>query len=291
MQESRLMSIRRTAQKIYLDILHEDPNIFLPFILTISETACRSFNVSRFCQQHKKEDRIRLNVKAKNILESIATRHNIRLEPNYKILENFLFPQPKPVTRADSNEYWAYSAASLKAAHNFFGDRIFNAIESSPIRMREQSHPTTESVRMKFPQEDFQDVNLMLDVGLDNKLISDLFPRASERLFPLLQAHPSDGHPVLTTRCIAMPECLDNAYFTLLGASLSGVSSIFCPDICNAIGKSKLRIWEKDNLLHETTDCVIMEVYRDQPQHCTLRLRLAFVESFEIMNNLFAPGA
>ncbi|EER39182.1 conserved hypothetical protein [Histoplasma capsulatum H143] len=91
----------------------------------------RSFDVSRFCQQHRKEDRIRLNVNTKNILESIATRHNIRLEPNYKILENFLFPQQKPVTRADSNEHWAYSAASLKAARNFFGDRVFNAIDSS----------------------------------------------------------------------------------------------------------------------------------------------------------------
>ena len=207
MQESRLKSAQRKAKKVYVDILNEDPNIFLPFILTISEKACHSFDVSQFCQNHKKEARICLNLEAKNILEDIATRHDLYREPNYKKLEDFLFPQPKPITRADSNEHWAYSAASLNATCNFFGDRIFNAIENSPIRLREQASLTTERVRMKFPKENFQDVVLTLDVGLDCKLVSDLFPRESEKLFALLQAHPSNSMGP-TVQVGAITECL-----------------------------------------------------------------------------------
>ncbi|KGM91630.1 uncharacterized protein PADG_12314 [Paracoccidioides brasiliensis Pb18] len=47
MQKSRSMSIRRTAQKISVEILHEDPNILLRFVLTIVDVNGRVFKQTK----------------------------------------------------------------------------------------------------------------------------------------------------------------------------------------------------------------------------------------------------
>ncbi|KAI9038099.1 protein hrmA [Aspergillus affinis] len=267
MQESRFMSTLRRAKKTYVDILHEDPDIFIPFILNVSEYACRSFDVTEFCQQHKRGSRISLNMDAKEILASIATRNNISMEPNYRKLENYLFPQPRPVTLADSHGHWGYLAASWEATYKLLGDQICHAIELSPARLSERVPSTTDCVRMRFPRENFQDVYLMLNVGLHYDIINTLFPHAGRKLVSNLQADPPVSHDWSNTHASTQPECFDNAHFTILGASVTGISLIFCPEICAAIEKSNLRAWEKENLLSDTTDCVTMEAYRGKPHY------------------------
>lgn len=59
----------------------------------------------------------------------------------------------------------------------------------------------------------------------------------------------------------------DFAYFTLRGASVSAVSSTFSAEICEGIESSELRVWERDQLLVDTTDCISMQIWRAQPQH------------------------
>jgi hypothetical protein len=174
-----------------LEILDEDPNIFLPFILQVSEKTCRTFNISRFIQQHQKESRIKLNTEAKDTLDDIAARNDILQARGYKKLVAFFFPQSKPLTAADGNQHWAYSAASLQTTRKLLSDQIFKEIQNSSALLQKQGLHTTECVRMKFPKEDFQDVILMLDVGLNYNIINELFPRISGKLMSILQENSS----------------------------------------------------------------------------------------------------
>lgn len=79
----------------------------------------------------------------------------------------------------------------------------------------------------------------------------------------------------------------DNAYFTLRGASVSAIASIFTPYVCHAIECSELRLWELDQLLLETTDCVTLNVWRSQPRFGFLDVRVGYSLSISFLNNLY----
>lgn len=79
----------------------------------------------------------------------------------------------------------------------------------------------------------------------------------------------------------------DRGHFTLQRASVSAISSTFSPCVCDAIEKSQLRAWEKNNLLLDITDCVTMETSREQPHHGTIRMRLGSVAGLYIAKNLY----
>lgn len=79
----------------------------------------------------------------------------------------------------------------------------------------------------------------------------------------------------------------DFAYFTLRGASVSGVKSVFSGAIDEGIEESQLRIWERENLLSETTDCVSMKIWRARPQYGAIQLRVGFRAGLNLANMLF----
>ena len=79
----------------------------------------------------------------------------------------------------------------------------------------------------------------------------------------------------------------DNAYFTLHGASNLAISSVFSQRVSTAITNSQLRYWEKQALLLETTDCVTMKLWRSQPQHGVICLRIGFFMSTLMANSLY----
>ena len=79
----------------------------------------------------------------------------------------------------------------------------------------------------------------------------------------------------------------DNAYFTLRGASVSAIRSIFTTKIYDAIKCSELRIWEIENSLLETTDCLTLNIWRSQPQCGFIRFRIGFSSGISILNDLF----
>ncbi|ORX97638.1 hypothetical protein BCR34DRAFT_496692, partial [Clohesyomyces aquaticus] len=49
---------QKKANNVYLEVLNKDPYLFLPFILAISPSACRTFNASKLCQRLKQEHSI-----------------------------------------------------------------------------------------------------------------------------------------------------------------------------------------------------------------------------------------
>jgi hypothetical protein len=83
-------------------------------------------------------------------------------------------------------------------------------------------------------------------------------------------------------------DVVDNAYFTLKGASISAIVSLFTSKIREAIEASHLRAWEKEVHLLDTTDCVEMKIYRRDPQRGTISIRIGYTIGYPILTELFA---
>jgi hypothetical protein len=82
----------------------------------------------------------------------------------------------------------------------------------------------------------------------------------------------------------------DNGYFTLQGASISDISTIFGSQIYRAIEESQLRGWETSNLLLKTTDCVVLDISRTHPYAGVMCLRLGFALGVTLATQLYSDG-
>ena len=60
------------------------------------------------------------------------------------------------------------------------------------------------------------------------------------------------------------------------------------PSLVAAIESSELRVWEKAQGLHDTTDCVVMTVNREKPHCATIRLRIGFLAGLDVTSRLCA---
>jgi hypothetical protein len=80
---------------------------------------------------------------------------------------------------------------------------------------------------------------------------------------------------------------IDNAYFTIIGASIAAIKSFFLSEVYDAIDASDLRAWEKQHFLTETTDCVTMKVFREEPHRGTISVRVGYFKGFPILERLF----
>lgn len=100
----------------------------------------------------------------------------------------------KPITNAETEGNWAYSATDLLAIRNIFGEQIYNAVENSPKRMEEKSQKNNgeviECVRMNFSRRNLEDATIWLDVGFANGIARRLFPEAREGVTFLFNSHP-----------------------------------------------------------------------------------------------------
>lgn len=85
---------QRRAQRVYLEVLDEDPCVFLAFILAISPRACESFDLRGFRQQHQKQSGTHLNDELKSTLDAIAEKQHFKQSPYYERLIESLFPGP-----------------------------------------------------------------------------------------------------------------------------------------------------------------------------------------------------
>lgn len=152
---------------------------------------------------------------------------------------------------------------------------MYEFVESAPARIQEKVKlmlQTTECVRASFAQNDFKDGVFYLDIGRAIELASILFP---DVVLPLSEEHPGGN-------------ILDNAYFTLKGASISAIISLFSSRIWGGIDASDLRAWEKENYLLDTTDCVLMNIIRSDPQRGTVIIRIGYTVGYSILTDLCA---
>jgi hypothetical protein len=308
-KEIRQFYVQKRAQAVYLEVLDGAPQHFLPFILAVSPKDCEGFHALEFCQSHKDEHRSPLISNVKTLIEDIARDSGINQSLHEKLVEQ-LFKcspsncTPKPITAAESDERYSYRAADINRIRVIFGDEVSDAIESAPIRLRERAKTqmlqVTECVRTSFPRHNFQDAIISLDIGPARELSRALFPRvihftatrpneradrieeAPMQIRTMSERENDSPHSGLEEDC---------DYFTIEGASISAVKSIFYPPIYDAIEKSQLRTWEKKHLLLERTDCVKMDISLKKPYYGTIHLRVEFLDGIGIVKDLYEVHA
>lgn len=276
------------ARCVYLEILDECPSLCLPFILAVSPSGCRSFDAFEFiqyCNQQSPQLRtFALNNEARSFITSVSNKKHFKDNDDFKKLIATLFPSkssvsvPRPLSAMETQQHFAYAAANPNAIHRIFGDQISDAVEKAPARLLEKAtrlHPTTECVRATIPHGQLRDCVLVLSIGQADGLVETLFPAV---VLPLDEEVPDE-------------QVRDGGYFTLKGASLLAIESIFSQRICEAIEASELRAWEKAHFLSETTDCVIMQVHRQKPHRGSLMVRLGYVPSCPIVVELYREPA
>lgn len=292
-------SRERRVREIYLEVLEKFPDIFLAFILTVSPKACRQFNVRSFLQQHTKQP-LALCDDASLVLWRIATEHGIEKTARFQKLIKSLFGLPSPRTDAEGERNWSLVLSNLTAVRICLGDAICDAIQCSPRhdQKRVGSH-YSECVKTNIPYDADQDAIVYIDVGSALKLADMLFPAATERIasvlpnFSPIVFQPDDTDTVMGQAKQASshsPE-IDFACFTLRGASVSAIGSLFGVSICEGIDRSELRSWEKDHLLLDATDCITMQLRREQPEHRRLRLRIGFWAGVSLVNELYSTSS
>ncbi|OJD28255.1 hypothetical protein ACJ73_00334 [Blastomyces percursus] len=293
----------KKAQKVYSEILEDYPHIFIPFILAIQPRACQRFDLEKF-RQHDLTDRIDLGNDVQAMLGSIAQKEGFNQNPLYKLLIESLFPYvsyrtQKPITSAETNNYWAYQAADLKAIRNIFGNDIYQGIEKSSTRILEakcQTLQTTECVGMKLPKQNYQDAIISLEICLTEDLVKTLFPPSWKKILSaasLSTPGACDQKSIPLVKTPGYQDGLSSKYalensVLFQEASVSAIPSIFGPRMGDAIEKSQLREWEKSNSSHNTIDCVSIEIHPQQPHNSTFHLRVGFIAGTYIASKLYA---
>lgn len=180
----------------------------------------------------------------------------------------------KPASAAESDLHFSYRAADPDAICFDFGNGLYEFFESAQTRIQEKTAlviGTTECVQAVFAQDVPTDGVFTFDIGRAVELVRILFPGAA---LPISE-RDSEQHTI------------DNAYFTLIGASVAAIKSIFPSQIYDAIDASDLRAWEKEHFLTETTDCVTMKVFRRELHRGTISVRVGYFIGFPILERLF----
>lgn len=231
-------------------------------------------------------------------------------------MEQVSYRTQKPITSAETNNYWAYQAADLKAIRDIFGNDIYQGVEKSPTRILEakcQTLQTTECVGMKLPKQNYQDVIISLEICLTEDLVKTLFPSAWKKILSVASLSTTGACDQKSIPLVKTPGYQDglsskyacmskfflwinlHAYLRKVEnsvlfqeASVSAISFIFGPCIGNAIEKSQLREWEKTNSSLNTTDCVSIEIHPQQPHNSTFHLRVGFIAGTYIASKLYA---
>ncbi|KAL4766959.1 hypothetical protein BDW60DRAFT_201170 [Aspergillus nidulans var. acristatus] len=300
-KEYKLKYNTRKAQKVYVEILEDYPHIFVPFILSVSPDACQRLDLEEFRKSLDITGKVDLGDDAQAILDSIAKKIGFDQSRLYQRLRKSLFsPVSKPLTSAETGTFWDCRAANWDAIRNIFDEHICSAIENSSKWMQEakcRALQVTECVWMKLPKQNYQDAIISLEVSVAEELVKALFPSTYEEILALVSI-PSTEDVTRHNEAVALsqlqkpmssePYHQDGTSRVFQAAHTSGIPLIFGPRIAEAIEKSQLREWEKHHSFLETTDCVSLKVYSQQPANAVFHLRIGFVAGTYIARTLYA---
>lgn len=279
------------ARCVYLEILEEQPSLYLPFILAVSPAGCRGFHAFEFLQYYNEQPIAlpaiyELNNEARCYIRDISKKCHFEDNRGFMKLMSVLFPStssmcfPRPISAVETQKPHVYGYANRAAVHDLFGDYISEAVEEAPARTQEKATlapSMTQCVKTTFSQREFKDAVIVLDIGRACKVAEVLFPTL---VLPL--SRNSEDSQAEQVR--------DNAHFTLKGASTAAMESVFSPRICEAIEASELRAWEKAHYLHDTTDCVTMKVFRAPPHAAFISVRLQYFSARPMLVELYSAG-
>lgn len=165
----------------------------------------------------------------------------------------------------DGKEIYLYEATTINGIHMALGQRIRDAVEHAPSRLREHTTILTKCVRTRLPKHNVQDVIVSVDIGPAREFARTLFP-----------ASTFDSDPNLA-------EMGDR---TLQRACTTALKILFPSNIQHAIEESQLRAWERGQQLLHVTNCVTMDIRCEEPYLGTIHLRLGFLLSLPIIKAL-----
>jgi hypothetical protein len=280
---------------VYLTILARNPNTFLPFILAISPRVSRDLNADDYCDNYSDVDKIVLDGALEQTFNHIALALGINDTPIYKKISDLLFPKrvypqsyqaPPPTTKAEGGEVFTYRVSDLTALRINFGDQVCDAIKSHRAHNAEGEYSgiTTELVKAQVPKGTFDDGLFWIEIGHTNidKLVQVLFPVKHQAISWLFQQNAKAALPL--QRCE-----VEEARFTLCGASVEGIQMVFNPAVCIAIQYSQRRAWETLHGLFEDTDCLAMQIIvsHDKISSVVIRLRTGFIQTLTIINAIY----
>ncbi|KAI0837863.1 hypothetical protein F5Y06DRAFT_287694 [Hypoxylon sp. FL0890] len=271
--QTKARHARKKAHEVYLHILDEDPQIFLPFLVAVStDTGCVGLDLKRFFEFHDQRANLSPGTADRAILQDIARRRQIESTIAFKRLIRALFPTSMllddPITTADNPEAWHYKAAMVESVHSKFAVGVCEAFAKAPAvgeSAQYSNQVTTGSVRMVVPSINNQNCILLLDLG-DVALFESVLYLMTFRIQEL-------GH-----------------------SSLAAAALIFGSQLYKAIGTSQMRMWEKEKeeltdtmcQSSDTLECIAMRIDAHEPIYGTLRLRLEFLRGLQIAQHLFA---
>ncbi|EXJ72775.1 uncharacterized protein A1O5_03922 [Cladophialophora psammophila CBS 110553] len=276
-RDYKLRSNQKRANLVYLRILDEIPQIYISFILAVSPQDCAPLDITLLVQQYSSQnlqpEAIQFDAGTERIIKEISTKHNCDRNPHYQKLLNILYPQvvtPKPISAAESGNKFLLEGLNPVAIHDHFGDRVHEAFNKGPGRLQEKATEKTRCAWIEFAQNGVDDSIFYLEIGNAEQFAYILFANAIR----FLPKEHTDGQPG------------DNAYFSFKGASVSGIASLFSPEICAMIDASNLRAWEKEHCLLDTTDCVTMEMSRAKPHWGVIKVRTAVFAAYSVSHML-----
>jgi hypothetical protein len=91
-QEYKSQYGKRKAQKMYLEILEDAPQIFVPFVLAVSPESCERFNLESFRKKADLRSKLDFKDDVLSTLQEIARKGKFDRNPLYQQLISSLFP-------------------------------------------------------------------------------------------------------------------------------------------------------------------------------------------------------
>ncbi|KIW13805.1 hypothetical protein PV08_08997 [Exophiala spinifera] len=279
------------ARPVYLEVLEKDVSLFLPFVIKISPTICSKLDLSTLLQEYMKLDQplreLHLNHSAKEFLSAIAKEHDFEQNEQYKKLSSSLFARlssqhsdtesaesiSRPIGALESVDRFSYLGADPAAVLQVYGARVYEFVEQAPAWIQERAvfARLTECVQAAFALDYLIDGVFNLQIGAADKIAAILYPNIK---LDISTNYASDS-------------VKDDAYFTLIGASIKAIKSFFPKDLCDAIEASDLRDWEKTHFLLESTDCVVTHISRTKPHIGTISIRVGYALGVLLLNKLY----
>lgn len=92
-QETKTYQRQKKAHDVYMEVFDVDPQILLPFMVSVSPWACKQIVMSTFRQQHKVRRAIFLGNDAMEFFQEAARRQGISLYPRFRGLMAIHFSQ------------------------------------------------------------------------------------------------------------------------------------------------------------------------------------------------------
>lgn len=187
---------------------------------------------------------------------------------------------PRPSCATDAPARHHFPRVNVAGTRAYFGDGIVDATELAPPRPGDARRDASET---EFACIDVSytlaDTVFTFEIGEADEIVRILFPRIAFRLLDDgMRPQADDG------------QLEDNALFSIPGASVLGIASLFPRSTVNAIETSELRQWEKERCLIDYTDCVTMVMSRAKPHIGTLKVRVGHEDGSVMVGAMCVKG-